>query len=147
MTALYFLMIQLSGRVAPMIQAGRRRIYSRNLVVALVVMLMGCNLLYYLPRQIALYHNYSGLPVSEPLQVISIYTFHPVNALVVTSDWFIYNYVLFPLNDPSLNGQTLYAYAADSSSIQRLEEQNPGRNLFQLQVGPTGVVTFVQIER
>jgi hypothetical protein len=147
MTALYFLMIRLAGRLVPMIQAGRRRIYSRNLVVALVVMLIGCNLLYFLPRQIALYRNYSGLPVSEPLQVTSIYTFHPENALVVTSDWFIYNYVLFPLDDPSLNGQTLYAYAADSSSILRLEEQYPGRNLYQLQVGPTGVVTFVEIKR
>jgi hypothetical protein len=147
MTALYFLMIKLAGRIAPIIHAHRRRIYSRSLVVALVVMLMGCNLLYYLPRQIALYHNYSGLPVSEPLQITAIYTFHPENGLVVTSDWFIYNYVLFPLNDPSLNGQTLYAYAPDAASMQRLLEQYPGRNLYQLQVGPAGVVTFVQIER
>jgi Dolichyl-phosphate-mannose-protein mannosyltransferase len=147
MTALYYLMIKLAGRIAPMIHAHRRRIYSRSLVVALVVMLMGCTLLYYLPRQIVLYHNYSGLPVSEPLQVTAIYTFHPENGLVVTSDWFIYNYVLFPLNDPSLNGQTLYAYAADSASIQRLLEQYPDRNLYQLQVGSAGVVTFVEIER
>jgi hypothetical protein len=147
MKGLYLLMLRLAGRLAPKIQAGKRRICSRNLVVALAAVLIACNLLYYLPRQIALYHNYSGLPVSEPLQVTSIYNFHPQHALVVTSDWFIYNYVLFPLNDPSLNGQTLYAYAADSSSIQLLEQQYPGRNLYQLRVDPAGVVTFVEIER
>ncbi|PWT71269.1 MAG: hypothetical protein C5B60_11125 [Chloroflexi bacterium] len=147
MTALYVQMVKLAGRLAPMLQADRLRIYARNLVVAVVVILIGCNLLYYLPRQIALYHNYSGLPVSEPVQVTTIYTFHPEHALVITSDWFIYNYVLFPLNDPSRSGQTLYAYAADSASLQYLAAQYQDRTLYRLQVGPAGAVTFVKIER
>src|SRR5262249_40644537 len=147
MSASYKLLVKLSDSLAPMIQAGRRRIYARTLVMALVVMLTGCNLLYYLPRQIALYHNYYGLSVSDHLTVTTIYTFHQENALVVTGDWFIYNYVLFPLNDPSLTGRTLYAFASDSTSIQQLELQYPGRNLYRLQVGPTGLVTFVEIKR
>jgi hypothetical protein len=113
--------------------------------VALVVVLIGCNLFYYLPRQAAIYHNYTGLPVTEPLQVTNVYAFHPQNAIVLTGDWYIYNYVLFPLNDPNLSGKTLYAYTPNSTAISQLEEQYPSRTLYMLQVGARGEVSFVKV--
>ena len=147
MTALSGAMVSLTGRLSPAIQPARLRSVAGYLVTALVVCLIGCNLLYYLPRQIAIFSNYTGLPITEPLRVTSIYGFHPNKAIVVTGDWYIYNYVLFPLNDPALQGQTLYAFASGSAAIAQLVEQYPGRRIYQLQVSPTGVVTFVEVAR
>ncbi len=146
-TALFNALVTLSQRLAPAIQPDRSKAHARNLVVALMVVLTACNVIYFLPRQIALYRNYTGLPITEPLQVTRIYSFHPHQAIIVTGDWFIFNYVLFPLNDPSLSGPTLYAFTAGPSAIQQLEEQYPGRSIYQLVVGPGGAVTFVQLSR
>ena len=71
-------------------------------VAGLLVALIACNALYYLPRQATLRANYSGLPIWEPVDVGAIYAFQQPRALVVTDDRSIYNYVLFPLNDPDL---------------------------------------------
>ncbi|MGO8949233.1 MAG: hypothetical protein ACLQUY_16610 [Ktedonobacterales bacterium] len=147
LTALFGVLVALTGRLAPTIQRARLRGHARNLVLMLAVVLIGCNVLYYLPRQIAIYRDYTGLPITEPLQVTTIYSFHPAQAIVVTSDWYVYNYVLFPLNDPSLAGETLYAYAAGPATLTQLEEQYPSRKLYWLQVGPNGVVTFAEVAR
>ena len=148
MTALSSALVRLAARMAPTIAgASLRQVAARGLVAALVLALIGCNLFYYLPRQTALYRNYTGLPVTEPLQVTTIYAFHPQHAIVLTSDWFIYNYVLFPLNGPELKGETLYAYAPSSSVVSQLEEQYPDRTLYMLQVGTGGDVTFLPVTR
>jgi hypothetical protein len=125
----------------------RSQVAARGLVAALVLALVGCNLFYYLPRQATLYRNYSGLPIFEPLQVTTIYAFHPQHAVVFTNDWLIYNYVLFPLNGPELEGETLYAYAPSSGAIAQLKGQYPDRTFYMLQVGPTGDVTFLPVGR
>ena len=100
------------------------------------------NALYYLPRQVALRQNYSGLPLWEPLDVGAIYAFEQPRALVVTDDRAIYNYVLFPLNDPDLSGPTIYAYAASSDDRAALQTEFPDRTLYALQVGEHGAVQF-----
>jgi hypothetical protein len=144
-TGLSAILAALGGRVAPLVGMTARRLSAYAPVAALVVALISCNLFYYLPRQAALYKNYTGLPVTEPLQVTKVYAFHPQHAIVLTSDWFIYNYVLFPLNDPDLKGKTLYAFAPNSTVISQLEEQYPSRTVYMLHVGLQGEVSFVKV--
>jgi len=116
---------------------------GRSVVAALLVALIACNALYYLPRQVALRQNYSGLPLWEPLDVGAIYAFEQPRALVVTDDRAIYNYVLFPLNDPDLSGPTIYAYAATGDDRALLKAEYPERTLYVLQVGINGAVQFI----
>ena len=104
--------------------------------------LVACNLFYYTPRQARLYHEYTGLPASIKVDARALYAFHPPQAIVVTNDWFIYNYILWPLNDPDLQGETLYAYAPTPDVLQRLHREYPQRALYLAQVAPNGAVTF-----
>lgn len=148
MTAMASVLARLAARMAPTISGpSLRRVAASGLVAALALALICCNLFYYLPRQAALYRNYTGLPVTEPLQVTTIYAFHPQHAVVLTSDWFIYNYVLFPLNGPDLKGETLYAYAPSSTVVGQLQAQYPERTIYMLQVGTGGKVTFLPVTR
>ena len=108
----------------------------------LLLALVACNLFYYTPRQAQLYHEYTGLPASMKVDARALYAFHPPQAIVVTNDWFIYNYILWPLNDPALHGETLYAYAPTPDVLQRLHREYPQRALYLAQVAPNGAVTF-----
>ena len=108
----------------------------------ILLALVACNLFYYTPRQARLYHEYTGLPASIKVDARTLYAFHPPRAIVVTNDWFIYNYILWPLNDPTLQGETLYAYAPTPDVLQRLHREYPQRALYLAQVAPNGAVTF-----
>jgi Dolichyl-phosphate-mannose-protein mannosyltransferase len=116
---------------------------GRALVAAVLVALIACNALYYLPRQTALRANYSGLPNWDPVDVGAIYAFQQPHALVVTDDRAIYNYILFPLNDPNLLGSTIYAFAATGDDRAALQAEFPDRTLYVLQVGAGGAVQFI----
>jgi hypothetical protein len=118
-------------------------IAGRLVVAGLLVALIACNALYYLPRQAQLRTNYSGLPIWEPVDVGAIYAFEKSDALVVTDDQAIYYYILFPLNDPDLTGQTIYAYAATSDDRATLQAEFPDRTIYVLQVGANGAVQFI----
>jgi 4-amino-4-deoxy-L-arabinose transferase-like glycosyltransferase len=140
-----------SGRAARRAWAAVKRpiakrtatIAGRLVVAGLLVALIACNALYYLPRQATLRANYSGLPIWEPVDVGAIYSFQQPRALVVTDDRAIYNYVLFPLNDPDLTDQTIYAYAATSDDRAALQAGFPDRTTYVLQVGANGTVQFI----
>jgi hypothetical protein len=142
---------EVSGRSACWVWAAVKRpstqrtatIAGRITVAGLLVTLIACNALYYLPRQATLRANYSGLPIWEPVDVGAIYTFEQPRALVVTDDRGIYSYVLFPLNDPDLADQTIYAYAATSDDRATLQTQFPHRTIYILQVGANGAVQFI----
>lgn len=118
------------------------RFSSRVLVVLAVGALIACNLLYYLPRQLTLHTNFTGLPAAMPVDVAALYDFHPAHALIVTNDWYIYSYVLWPLNDVTLTGATLYAYAPLPTDMTRLQSEYPGRMVYSVTVAPNGRVTF-----
>jgi hypothetical protein len=118
-------------------------IVGRLVVAGLLVALIACNALYYLPRQAQLRTNYSGLPIWEPVDVGAIYAFQQSRALVVTDDQAIYYYILFPLNDPDLADQTIYAYAATSGDRATLQAEFPDRTIYVLQVGANGAVQFI----
>ena len=140
-----------SGRAARWAWAAVKRhttkrtatVTGRLAVAGLLVALIACNALYYLPRQATLRANYSGLPIWEPVDVGAIYAFQQPRALVVTDDRSIYNYVLFPLNDPDLADQTIYAYAATSDDRATLQAEFPDRTIYILQVGAGGAVQFI----
>jgi 4-amino-4-deoxy-L-arabinose transferase-like glycosyltransferase len=118
-------------------------IAGRLVVAALLVALIACNTLYYLPRQAQLRANYSGLPYWEPVDVGAIYAFQQPRALVVTDDRGLYYYILFPLNDPNLAGSTIYAYAATSEDRATLQTEFPDRTIYVMQVGANGAVQFI----
>jgi hypothetical protein len=107
--------------------------------------LIACNLFYYSPRQAHLYQDYTGLPASIKVDARALYDFHPQNSIVLTNDWYIYNYMLWPLNDPALRGSTLYAYAPAPDAVQRLRNEYPGRALYMAQVAPDGTVTYLRV--
>jgi hypothetical protein len=122
---------------------------SRRYAVAasglLLAGLLACNLFYYSPRQAHLYQDYTGLPASIKVDARALYGFHPQNAIVLTNDWYIYNYILWPLNDPALRGATVYAYVPAPDAVQRLHREYPGRALYMAQVAPDGAVTYLRV--
>ncbi|HJT58405.1 MAG TPA: glycosyltransferase family 39 protein, partial [Ktedonobacteraceae bacterium] len=81
--------------------------------VALVAILIACNLGYYMPRQIALHTNYTGLPAGHNIDVSEIYHAPLHNAIVITDNLALYQFILFPLNDPMLQGNVIYAWASN----------------------------------
>jgi hypothetical protein len=123
-----------------------RRIAISAVTVALVGILIACNILYFLPRQIELHTNYTGLPTGYRLDLATVY--HPPlhKAIVVTDDFFIYQFVLFPLNDPYLQNDVIYALASNTSDYTELRHAYPGRTLYHLKVKDDGSVNYALIE-
>ena len=113
--------------------------------VALVAILIACNLVYYMPRQIVLHTNYTGLPAGYNIDVSQVYHAPLHNAIVVTDDYTIYQFVLFPLNDPMLHGDVIYAWASDPQQYAELRNAFPGRVIYQMEIEPGGAVRFVSV--
>jgi hypothetical protein len=108
-------------------------------------LLIGCNLAYYLPRQLQMYAGYTGLPESLPVNAAVLLAFHPNQAVVVTDNWYVYNYILWPLNDPNLQAPTLRAFAITSEDRAALRAQYPRRVFYAVVLAPDGAVTFTPI--
>ncbi len=119
---------------------------TRSIItLVLVVLLVACNLLYFMPRQIELHQNYTGLPAGTEIDLEAIY--HPPmhNAIVVTDDLALYQFVLFPLNDPYLHNSVIYALASNPHDYAELQKVYHGRILYRLNVGDGGAVTYTRI--
>jgi len=129
------------------IHTGMQRLRTPRSVITvfLLAILIACNIFYFMPRQITLYHNYTGLPAGTSINLDTIYSppFH--NAIVVTGDYSLYQFVLFPLNDPYLHGSVIYALASTPLEYAELRMAYPGRALYQVTVGINGVVTYTPI--
>jgi hypothetical protein len=67
------------------------------------------------------------------------------DAIVVTSDFTIYQFVLFPLNDPLLHGDVIYAWATNEADYTELRTAFPGRTLYRLDITPTGSIQYVTL--
>ncbi len=130
--------------------AGTRRIPAplpaSFVTIALVVALFSCNVLYYMSRQIVRYSDFSGLPYGYHIDLAEIY--HPPvhHAIVVYDNQTIYQFVLFPLNDPLLQGDVIYAYADSAQQYAELHTVYPGRTLYQLEIAPDGSVRYVRLQ-
>ncbi len=139
----------LAGRAADALlpRISRAALYSgaRAATGCIVAALLLCNLLYFLPRQAQLANGFTGLPYYKPVDAAALYAFHPSNAIVITGDWMIYDYILFPLNDANLQGSTLYAYDATGAETGALAKQYPTRTLYLLQVDVLGHAAFTKI--
>ncbi|WP_052890865.1 ArnT family glycosyltransferase [Thermogemmatispora carboxidivorans] len=117
-----------------------------RLTALLFVALLACNVLYYTPRQISLYQNYSGLPAGTQIDLQAIYQPPVHHAIVVTSDLALYDFVLFALNDPLLQqGDIIYARASEPEEFARLRRAFPGRPLYFLEIGPHGQVNYLPL--
>lgn len=134
------LLIDAARHVRPTTSVVLHATIARVAVVACVGVLLLCNLLYYLPRQLALHANFSGLPATQAVDVGAIYSMRPAQAVVLTDSWSVYNNVLWPLNDPSLRGQTLYAYAPSLDIVGVLRSEYPNRRFYNLVVAVDGSV-------
>jgi len=112
---------------------------------ALITVLVLCNLLFFLPRQIQLHENYSGLPTGYHINLAQVY--HPPfhNAVVVTSDYTVYQMVLFALNDPYLHGDVLYAWGSTRSDYTELQKAFPARKLYQMDIASDGSIEYTLI--
>ncbi len=118
----------------------------KAIVVSLIVgVLVGCNVLYFMPRQVALHQNYTGLPAGTSIDLKAIYSPPLHNAIVVTGDASLYQFVLFPLNDPYLHQSVIYALANTSSDYAKLRLAYPGRMLYRVSVGVDGTVSYTQV--
>ncbi|GCE04347.1 hypothetical protein KDAU_16760 [Dictyobacter aurantiacus] len=113
--------------------------------VLLIVCLVACNLFYYLPRQTVVYRDYTGLPPGYKVDLNAIY--HPKlsRAIVVTDDFTLYQLVLFPLNDPDLRSDVIYALANDPTQYAQLRGAFPGRTIYQLNIDDNGTVHYITI--
>ena len=92
--------------------ARQKTLHLSSPTLALVTILVLCNLLYFLPRQIQLHQNYSGLPTWYHINLAQVY--HPPfhDAIVITGDYTVYQIALFALNDPYLRGDVIYAWGS-----------------------------------
>jgi len=103
-----------------------------------------CNLLYFMPRQIAIYQDYTGLPDSPPIDIPAILS-HPSvhHAIVAVDDFGTFEALLFSLNDPFFRGDVIYAQASTPSDYRELCEAFPGRHLYHLDIASDGSVRYV----
>lgn len=116
-----------------------------GITLVLVCCLITCNLIYYLPRHIQLYTNYHGMGIERQVDTTAIYQSSLQNALVVTGDPYLYQMVLFPLNDPLLQGEIIYAKVNSVNDIAKLRASFPGRTIYHLQVDEDGRVHFTEL--
>lgn len=110
-----------------------------------VLALVGFNVTFYLPQQFAQHWNFTGLPSDIPFNVAAIYHNPPHHALVVTGNRMVYNYILWPLNDPMLHGDALYAFAPEAADVTRLKQEFPDRRFYALELGADGAVSYVPL--
>jgi hypothetical protein len=144
-TALASLCGRVVATVLPAMGESGRAVAGRAAAAALLCGLVLCNLAFYMPRQLALHRDFTGLPADQPVDAAAIYDSHLHHALVVTDDWYVYNYVLWPLNDPDLRGDVIYAFAPAPTDQARLHAEYPARALYALVVDGRGRVAFTRI--
>jgi hypothetical protein len=113
---------------------------ARTAAVGLLVLLMACDLIYFLPRQNALYQGYSGMPGRGGPTLGSFVRQGPSgrsatlsNALVTTDNWWYYSVYLAALNCPALDCGTVFAFAPDAPTLQALWSRFPGRTWYRIE--------------
>jgi hypothetical protein len=123
------------------------RLVPRASVATTTVMtaLLACGLIYYWPRQIILHQNFTGMPAGFAIDLQRVYQPPLHDAIVVTGDYMIYEYILFPLNDPYLHDDVIYALANNSADVVELHTAYPQRVIYRLIVGAGGAVSYVNV--
>jgi len=124
--------------------------FGSGTTVVVLALLLTCSFFYYFPRQVVLHTNFTGLSATTNINLQQIY--HPdmrqmggQPAIVITNNFSIYEYVLFPLNDPQLHDRVIYALAGNAQDYNELRLAYPQRTLYELVVTPDGSVSYLQI--
>jgi hypothetical protein len=112
----------------------RARIAALTSTAVALAALCACNLTFYLPRQLALYHDYLEQRTDDGLAYDHVHPSWMHNAIVLAEDGGFYGDVLFPLNDPLLRGDILYARVPPTRNIKPLMVAYPGRTLYLLNI-------------
>ncbi|HEY8323068.1 MAG TPA: glycosyltransferase family 39 protein [Ktedonobacterales bacterium] len=116
-----------------------------SLAGVLALALLACTFIYYLPRQIALHTDFTGMSAGRVIQMGALANPPLHHALLVTSDDQLYRYTLFALNDPLLQGDVLYAEASRYDDITALQRAFPGRQVYILIIRPDGQVSYTSM--
>jgi len=118
---------------------GRTAALGRGHSAALLLCagLLACNAIYFLPRQVALYQGYSGMAGGGGPALGSFVRQSPQgrvstlsNAVVVTSDWWLYAVYFAAMNCPKLDCPTVFALAPPDGPDATLLAAFPGRSWF-----------------
>ncbi len=125
--------------------------YARFASTGLLVALMGCNLLYFWPRQMELYHGFTGLPGGKGPELGDFVqrglvgrTVEVPNALITTDDWWVYSVYLAPLNSPSLDSNAVLALIRGRKEGDRLRAAYPGRDLYRVVLDRNGKLSLAR---
>jgi hypothetical protein len=110
-------------------------------VMVVVIGLLLCDLLYFIPQQFIIYKNYAGWPgrggptlgvgFSENLSGRELTLQH---ALLITPDWWTYAVYLAALNCPHLDCPAIAAFAPDQAVLHALEDAYPHRTVFSTRI-------------
>jgi hypothetical protein len=131
--------VQVLGDVSATILAALQRPRTGGHIAAHAI-LIACimpNLFFYLPRNLQVYHNFMGVLWIHNLHVADIYEHAPRQAIVVTTDPWIYSRVLAALNtpaalaSPTATRDTVWALAT-STQFSQLSAAFPHRTLYLL---------------
>lgn len=112
---------------------------------AVLAALLACNLLYFMPRQIELYRQYTYLPYEPSLDLTAVYEPAVHHAVAVTTDGRLYQTTLFPLNSPTLDGDVVWAYKANQGVVDQLRARYAGRSFYYVDVNDKGQVQLVPL--
>ncbi len=134
--------VALVGIVAALLQGfGRGAAHQRaeKAALGLAALLLACNLIYFLPRQVALYRDFSGMPSGDgpvPVGFVRpgidgrVPTLR--GALVTTTNLEVYAVYLAALNCPRLDCDSVFAFVPSAVTDQRLQQAFPGRRWYFL---------------
>jgi hypothetical protein len=113
---------------------------SRPAATAVVLVLMLNSVFFYVPAELERRTDMSGLPDGVPLTVGFVrptlfgpqLSGIPDQSLVVTSEWWIYNTALAPLNCPTIpRCNVVFALAPTDADVDRLHSQYPDRTVLR----------------
>jgi len=111
----------------------------------ILVTFVAPDVLFYLPRHVALYRNFTAMAWMPNLQLSRVYAGAPQHAIVVTGDSYLFSNVLAALNSPATLAApgatrgTVWALASTPERYDALRAAFPRRRLFILQTDGTTV--------
>ncbi|HEX8982119.1 MAG TPA: hypothetical protein VF792_05070, partial [Ktedonobacterales bacterium] len=116
-----------------------------SLTTTLAALLVVCWAGYFMPRQVALHTEFSGMGADRSVTPRLLINPPLHHAIVVTDDIQLYGYTLFSMNDPSLRGNVIYAFGESSYDYAELAHAYPDRSLYVLSIDPDGSPRYTPI--
>lgn len=137
-----------AGDILALTRARRPRVSGLLAAGVILVALTVPDVLFYLPRHVALYRNFTAMAWMPNLQLSRIYVGAPPHAIIVTGDSYIFSNVTAALNspstlmNPSATRDTVWALASTPQRYAELHATFPRRRLFILQVTNGTMVSY-----